>query len=259
MQSTRQRLFTIRDAVFLEFEHNNEYQEFRKRINLFIRFAEKASWQRIIFDFIVFRKDIKQNKKDSRIKFNDLKLNKLFFTSTILIIRLIVLRSPVAEQSELNLFPCTLKWVHTQMEFAAQVCRKELFLLVTDAEPDLVSIPDITFLANTNKLGIAVVSELGAKGVKSCHTFSEDVHESKRKKMGFYMGDARIKATTLHSFKGWESRAIVIFIGQSVDKKSLPLIYTGLTRLKRHTEGSYLTIVSCANELIPYGKTWPKY
>ncbi len=93
--STRQRLFTIRDAVFLEFEHNNEYQEFRKRINLFIRLAEKASWQRIIFDFIVFRKDIKQNKKDSRIKFNDLKLNKLFFTSTILIIRLIVLRSPV--------------------------------------------------------------------------------------------------------------------------------------------------------------------
>ena len=73
------------------------------------------------------------------------------------------------------------------------------------------------------------------------------------------MGDARIKATTLHSFKGWESRAIVIFIGDSVDKKSLALIYTGLTRLKRHTEGSCLTIVSCANELIPYGKTWPKY
>jgi len=166
---------------------------------------------------------------------------------------------PVAEQSELNLFPCTLKWVHTQMESAAQVCREELFSLATDAEPDLVSIPDITFLSDTNKRGIGVVSELGAKGVKSCHTFSEDGRESRRKKMGFYMGDARIKATTLHSFKGWESRAIVIFIGQSVDKKSLALIYTGLTRLKRHTEGSYLTIVSCANELIPYGQTWPKY
>jgi len=78
-------------------------------------------------------------------------------------------------------------------------------------------------------------------------------------KMGFYMGDALVKATTLHSFKGWESRAIVIFIGQSVEKRSLALIYTGLTRLKRHTEGSYLTIVSCADELIAYGKTWPQY
>ena len=77
--------------------------------------------------------------------------------------------------------------------------------------------------------------------------------------MGFYMGDARIKATTLHSFKGWESRAMVIFIGQSVDKKALALIYTGLTRLKRHPQGSYLTVVSCAPELIEYGKTWPNY
>jgi len=166
---------------------------------------------------------------------------------------------PVAEQAELNLFPCTLKWVHTKMEFAAQVCREELFSLTIDAKPDLVSIPDITFLSDTNKRGIDVVSEIGNKRVKSCHTFSEDRSESRRKKMGFYMGDARIKATTLHSFKGWESRAIVIFIGQPVDKKSLALIYTGLTRLKRHEEGSYLTIVSCADKLIPYGKTWPKY
>lgn len=38
--------------------------------------------------------------------------------------------------------------------------------------------------------------------------------------MGFYMGDARIKATTLHSFKGCEFGAMVIFIGQSVEKKA---------------------------------------
>ncbi|MDQ7091708.1 MAG: NERD domain-containing protein/DEAD/DEAH box helicase [Methylococcales bacterium] len=166
---------------------------------------------------------------------------------------------PVSEQSELNMFPCALKWVHTSSNLVAQVCREELFLLATDAESDLVSIPDITFLSDTNSKGLEVISELGSKGVNSCHTFSNDTRESRRKKMGFYMGDSRIKATTLHSFKGWESRAIVIFIGQSVDKKSLALIYTGLTRLKRHLDGSYLTIVSCSSELIPYGKTWPEY
>jgi hypothetical protein len=166
---------------------------------------------------------------------------------------------PLADQGHLNLYPCTLKWVHTKKDFAAQVCREELFSLTIDAEPDLVSIPDIIFLSDTIKRGLDVVSEIRNKGVESCHTFSEDRSESRRKKMGFYMGDARIKATTLHSFKGWESRAIVIFIGQSVDKKSLALIYTGLTRLKRHEVRSYLTIVSCADELISYGKTWPKY
>ncbi|EHY9847382.1 NERD domain-containing protein/DEAD/DEAH box helicase [Vibrio cholerae] len=166
---------------------------------------------------------------------------------------------PNTEQGQLNLFPCTLKWVHTDPRIASVICRDELFLLAKDSEPDVVSIPDITFLSDTNKMGIDVVKEVGNKWVKSCHTYSDDAKESRRKKMGFYMGDARIKATTLHSFKGWESRSMVIFIGQSLDKKALALIYTGLTRLKRHPQGSYLTVVSCAPELIKYGKTWPTY
>ena len=166
---------------------------------------------------------------------------------------------PVSAQGELSLFPCSLKWVQTRPELVAEVCKEELFLLATDAEPDLLAMPDITFLSDTKKSGLNVVEEVGKQGVKTVHTFAMDNQESRRQKVGFYMGDSRIKATTLHSFKGWESRAIVIFIGQQVDQKSLALIYTGLTRLKRHTEGSYLTIVSCANELEAYGKTWPKY
>lgn len=166
---------------------------------------------------------------------------------------------PVSAQGELSLFPCALKWVQTEPNLVAKVCREELFLLAIDAEPDLLSIPDITFLSDTKKSGYEVIKAVGNKGVKTVHTFAMDNKECRRQKVGFYMGDSRIKATTLHSFKGWESRAIVIFIGGRIDKKSLALIYTGLTRLKRHTEGSYLTIVSCANELISYGKTWPKY
>lgn len=166
---------------------------------------------------------------------------------------------PMVEQGQLDLFPCRLKWVQTTPNLASIICRDELFLLATDPRNNLVSIPDITFLCDTNKSGFDVVKEVGIKGVKSCHTFSDEGQESRRKKMGFYMGDARIKATTLHSFKGWESRAMVIYLGQSIDKKALALIYTGLTRLKRHTQGSYLTVVSCAPELIEYGKTWPTY
>lgn len=166
---------------------------------------------------------------------------------------------PASAQSELDVYPCKLKWVQTRPELVSKICREELFLLAVDTEPNLLSIPDITFLSDTKQSGYGVIEEVGKKGVRTVHTFAIDKKESRRQKVGFYMGDSRIKATTLHSFKGWESRAIVIFIGKSEDKKSRALIYTGLTRLKRHLDGSYLTIVSCSNELIPYGKTWPEY
>ncbi|KZZ04288.1 hypothetical protein A3744_26225 [Oleiphilus sp. HI0073] len=73
------------------------------------------------------------------------------------------------------------------------------------------------------------------------------------------MGDARVKATTLHSFKGWESRLLVIYITESVSPKDLALIYTGLTRLKRSVYGSCLTVVCSATELESYGATWPEF
>lgn len=93
VSSTRQKLFAIRDKVFLDFEHDKGYQEFRTHINLFIRFATKASWQRMLFDLIMLRKELKQSQP-SRIEFDNSELKRLHFLSALLIIRLIVLRSP---------------------------------------------------------------------------------------------------------------------------------------------------------------------
>lgn len=166
---------------------------------------------------------------------------------------------PEAAQGELDIYPCKLRWVNTDTNQALKVCKEELFSIVPNADPALLAIPDITFLTGSQKFGRDIVAEVGIKGVKAVHTFGKDSKDSRKRKMGFYMGDSRIKATTLHSFKGWESRAIVLFIGPSIDRKSLALIYSGLTRLKRHTESSYLTVVSCAQELIDFGKTWPDY
>jgi len=166
---------------------------------------------------------------------------------------------PVAVQAEFELYPCNLRWVQTTTNHAHEVCMDEILQMSPLADPILLSIPDITFLCGNQKTGQFVVKGLGSKGVKSIHTYSDDDREARRKKMGFYMGDARVKATTLHSFKGWESRAIVIYVGKSVNKKALALIYTGLTRLKRHEQSSFLTVVSCADELRAYGKTWPTF
>lgn len=122
-----------------------------------------------------------------------------------------------------------------------------------------LSVVDSTFLCDSKQFGYDVVKKLGLNGIKTVHTFAQDPQESRRQKVGFYMGDARIKATTLHSFKGWESRALVIHVGSKTDLKTLALIYTGLTRLKRHEEGSCLTVVSSSEKLLDYGKTWPEF
>ena len=166
---------------------------------------------------------------------------------------------PQAPQLELDFYPCKLKWVQTDADHALMICKEELFSIAPGADPELLAIPDITFLTGNQKFGRQVVGEIGEKGVKTIHTFGNDNRQSRRMKMAFYMGDSRVKATTLHSFKGWESRALVIFIGASHNRRSLALVYSGLTRIKRHKQGSYLTIVSCAKELNEYGKTWPEY
>jgi hypothetical protein len=77
--------------------------------------------------------------------------------------------------------------------------------------------------------------------------------------MGFFMGDARIKATTLHSFKGREARLLVVYIAQAADPRSLALIYAGLTRLKLSADGSWLTVVCSAPELKAFGETWSSF
>ena len=93
VSSTRQKLFSIRDKAFLDFKHDDEYQKLRDNINLFIRFSEKASWQRMLFDFVFLHKELKK-AQPNKADFNNPELKKIVFISTILIIRLIVLRSP---------------------------------------------------------------------------------------------------------------------------------------------------------------------
>jgi hypothetical protein len=68
-----------------------------------------------------------------------------------------------------------------------------------------------------------------------------------------------LKACTIHSFKGWEARYIVVAISESSFNSELAATYVALSRLKRHTEGSYLTVVCSASGLEDFGKTWSSF
>ena len=76
-------------------------------------------------------------------------------------------------------------------------------------------------------------------------------------KHGFWSGNGKLKAITVHSFKGWESRHLLVYIDNlnssgKVDKAVL--FYTALTRLQRHLGGSSLTVVSSCPELRDFGQ-----
>lgn len=166
---------------------------------------------------------------------------------------------PSSPQRELDIFPCKLRWVQISKERAINICKEEILSMAPSADPSILSMADITFLSITNNFGYTIISDISINGVKFVHTFSEDSRERRRKKVGFYMGNARLKATTLHSFKGWESRSLIVYIGHKKDIHAMHLAYTGMTRLKRHVDGSYLTIICAIKELEEYGRTWPEF
>jgi hypothetical protein len=166
---------------------------------------------------------------------------------------------PIPVQNELALYPCDLRWIHADADAVAHACVDEILRMVGSPGHEHYSVADITFLSSSKALGHEVVSKLYERGIRCVHTFSDDERESRRQKVGFYMGDARVKATTLHSFKGWESRSLVVHLPSVITAQSLALTYAGLTRLKRHQEGSSLTVVSSAEKLQAYGRGWPHF
>lgn len=166
---------------------------------------------------------------------------------------------PISEQLSFDsgYYPCRLRWVQCESLDVGKVAASEIVALMrhTGIASGLAN-ADITVLASDMGCGSAIVEELDVRKIRTVDTFGND---HRRKKMGFYMGDARVKATTLHSFKGWEARLLVVCISNATHRESLALIYAGLTRLKRDTNGSWLTVVCSAPEFSEFGSTFPDF
>lgn len=157
-----------------------------------------------------------------------------------------------------DLFPVELRWVQVPEHASGlDACFAEIRRMMLRLHMD-TAVPDITVLSGT-ELGRSLTDLLASKGVQVLHTFDKDTQNSRRQKRAFFQGNARIKATTLHSFKGWEARHLVLFVGSVERSEDRALIYTALTRLRRHEAGSALTVVSCCPELFAYGQSWPEF
>lgn len=166
--------------------------------------------------------------------------------------------------------PIEMRWVQiSSVSSIAEICFEEARRQMKSLRDD-TAIPDIIFLTPRNDTGIVFVEKCKEKKVRVLDTFVQEDQEldpfgqgdgnlrkyenSRRKKLAFFLGDARIKATTLHSFKGWEGRHLILYVSRITSAEDRALFYTALTRLKTHPNGSMLTVVSSCPELYTFGE-----
>ena len=178
---------------------------------------------------------------------------------------------PKEEQTELDFNPpIELRWVQvSSVSSIAEICFEEARWQMKCLGSD-TAIPDIIFLTSTNNTGLMFVEKCEQRKVRVLYTFGQEDQEphgfaqgdrnlrkhenSRRKKLAFFLGDARIKTTTLHSFKGWEGRHLVLYVSRIASAEDRALFYTALTRLKKHPNGSMLTVVSSCPQLYNFGE-----
>ena len=111
------------------------------------------------------------------------------------------------------------------------------------AHPEL-SPNDVVFLCEKHRDGVDAVHVIEDAGHLVHHVFSTNEYAQSRRKRRFWPDAPGVKGCTVHSFKGWESRALVMGIG--TDGGSRRLAYVGMTRVKTDSEGgqSFLSVVN---------------
>lgn len=100
------------------------------------------------------------------------------------------------------------------------------------------------FLVPHHADGLPAVRAIESARFDVHHIFAEKDADSPRRKRRFWPDAPGVKGCTIHSFKGWETPALVM--GVASDERSTRLAYVGMTRVKSRGDGftSHLSIVS---------------
>ena len=168
------------------------------------------------------------------------------------------------EQKQLRLLEtCKIKWIQTDYENIEMKCFKELMNLIKEDDKSERSFTDLTYITDNEDIGLRIKNILESKKIECIDTYDEKKYNNqtnynlqKRKKCYFYKGAERIKLTTLHSFKGWEGRMILVNINKAENIEHVKLIYTALTRVKAHPEKSFLHIICTNSKLQKFAENY---
>lgn len=118
------------------------------------------------------------------------------------------------------------------------------------------SASDIVILLPNHKIGLDCVRYFENKNVKVNHIFELGIEKwTHSHKKAFWMGDSRLKMSTIHSFKGWELMNVIIFLPLNSPESNLRLdaiLYTALTRTRKN-----LVIFNAQLRYNEFGKRFP--
>jgi hypothetical protein len=103
---------------------------------------------------------------------------------------------------------------------------------------------DVAFLCDNHDAGLDAVSVIEAAGYPVHHIFARDQQSKTRRKQRFWPDAPGVKGCTVHSFKGWETPALVMGIGS--DTRSKRLAYVALTRIRVGGPGrpAYVSVIN---------------
>lgn len=166
---------------------------------------------------------------------------------------------PTVEQGELDVYPVDLKWVQTDRHTASQASVAAVIEQMRGLQSGTAA-SDIIFLGR-KRVGADVVNQLEQLGIHVRHTFDDSGQPGRERqlKRDFFQGAERIKATTLHSFKGWEAVQLVVYVDSVASPEDRAVFYAALTRIKRRESGSALTVVCSTPDLEAFGRAWPTF
>lgn len=115
---------------------------------------------------------------------------------------------------------------------------------------------DIVVLVPTHAEGWELVAGLEGGKIRVNHVFESAAKRIHHKK-SFWMGDSRLKACTIHSFKGWEVGNVILVTpsdGHRIEDEKLDyVLYTAITRAREN-----LIVFNRRSRYAKYGEGWPK-
>jgi hypothetical protein len=155
---------------------------------------------------------------------------------------------------------CYLSWEQidaANKEIAREKGIERCTKLVLDILPNLVdnfTYNNITLLCSSHESGKKIVDNLKKENILSAHVFDDEKRTQDANKMNFFLSKNKVKISTVHSFKGFESPLIVYFMERGTTFEEA---YTALTRSRLSVNNEcHLKVVCNDPRFISYGETW---
>jgi superfamily I DNA/RNA helicase len=141
----------------------------------------------------------------------------------------------------------------------AHVVLKELGALMSHDSPPHAA--DTAILVSTHQTGLEIVSRFPEGEIE--HIFAKTTRLQSQRKNRFWPGVALLKGSTVHSFKGWEVRALVIVADEEANEtteSAIRRLYVALTRVKGDplNRSAFVTVINRIPALASFKSTFER-